>query len=67
MKKLTLILLVCVVLPVQHAVIAQQARAPRIANDWCYPGMTDYGWEMMCAVQIFEGSGQTFVGGHSPA
>ena len=51
MKKLALVLLVCVVLPMQHAVVAQQAQAPRIANDWCYPRVTDNGWETMCAVQ----------------
>ena len=67
MKKLALVLLACVVLPMQHAVVAQQARAPRIANDWCYPRPTDNGWETMCAVQILEGSGDTFVAGHSPA
>ncbi len=44
MKKLTLVLLVCVVLPMQHAVIAQQARFARFANDWCYPWLDDYGW-----------------------
>jgi hypothetical protein len=33
MKKLALVLPVCVVLPMQHAVIGQQARATRIAND----------------------------------
>ncbi len=49
MKKLALVLLACVVLPMQHAVVAQQARAPRIANDWCYPRPTDNGWETLCA------------------
>lgn len=67
MKTLALLLFVGLVIPLQHAVIGQQARAPRIANDWCYPGVTDNGWETMCAVQIFESSGETFVAGHSPA
>ena len=58
MKNLTLVLLVCVVLPMQHAVIAQQARAPRIANDWCYPRVGDGGWGSIdiCEVQIFDNS-----------
>ena len=69
MKKLTLILLVCVVLPMQHAVIGQQARAPRIANDWCYPRVDDNGWGSIdiCEVQIFDNSGETYIGGESPA
>ena len=44
MKKLALVFLMCIVLPVQHAVVAQQARAPRIANDWCDPRVDDNGW-----------------------
>jgi len=69
MKKLTLILLVCVVLPVQRAVIAQQARAPRIANHWCYPRFDDNGWTSIdiCEVQVFDESGETYIGGDSPA
>ena len=55
MKKLALTRLVCV-LPMQHAVIAQQARAPRIAHDWCYPRVDDGGWTSIdiCEVQIFD-------------
>jgi Tol biopolymer transport system component len=69
MKKLTLVLLACVVLPVQHAVIAQQARFPRFANDWCYPRVDDGGWGVIdiCEVQIFDNSGETYIGGESPA
>jgi hypothetical protein len=70
MKKLTLVLLACVVLPVQHAaVIAQQARFPRFANDWCYPRVGDGGWGAIdiCEVQIFDNSGETYIGGESPA
>ena len=66
MKKLTLLLLVCVVLPMQHAVIAQQTGVLRLVNDWCYPGITDNGWEVMCSIQVFDGSGVTFRG-YSPA
>jgi hypothetical protein len=69
MKKLTLLLLVCVVLPMQHAVIAQQTRAPRMANDWCYPRFDDNGWTSIdiCEVQIFDNSGETYIAGESPA
>ena len=69
MKKLTLVLLVCAALPMPHAVIAQQARAPRIANDWCYPRVGDGGWTSIdiCEVQIFDNSGETYIGGESPA
>ncbi len=69
MKKLALVLLVCVVLPMQHAVIAQQARGLRIANDWCYPRVDDNGWTSIdiCEVQIFDNSGETYIGGVSPA
>ena len=69
MKKLALVLLVWVVLPMQHAVIAQQARAPRLANDWCYPRVDDNGWTSIdiCEVQIFDNSGETYIGGESPA
>ena len=68
MKKLAMTLLVCV-LPMQHAVIAQQARVPRIANDWCYYRVGDYGWILIdiCEVQIFDNSGETYIGGESPA
>ena len=53
----------------QHAVIAQQARAPRIANDWCYPRVGDGGWGSIdiCEVQIFDNSGETYIEGESPA
>ena len=34
MKKLALGPLVCVVLPMQHAVIAQQTGVLRLVNDW---------------------------------
>ena len=69
MKKLALVLLVCVVLPVPDAVIAQQARAPRMANDRCYPRVDDYGWGSIdiCEVQIFDNSAETYIGGLSPA
>ena len=69
MKKLTLVLLVCVVLPMQHAVIAQQARFARFANDWCYPWLDDYGWTSIdiCRVQIFDENGRTDIDGVSPA
>ena len=43
-KAFVLVLLVCVVLPMQHAVIAQQSRVPGFANDWCYPRVDDNGW-----------------------
>jgi Tol biopolymer transport system component len=69
MKKLALVLLVCVVLPMQHAVIAQQAGFLRFANDWCYPRVDDGGWGSIdiCYVQIFDNSGETYIGGESPA
>ena len=44
MKKLALVFLRCIILPVQHAVVAQQDRALRFANDWCYPRVDDNGW-----------------------
>ena len=44
-------------------------RAPRIANDWCYPRVDDNGWTSIdiCEVQIFDNSGETYLGGESPA
>ena len=46
----------------------QQVRAPRIANDWCYPRVHDNGWMSIdiCEVQIFDNSGETYIGGESP-
>ena len=40
----------------QHGVSAQQARNPRIANDWCYPRVDEGGWKAVdiCEVQIFD-------------
>jgi len=68
MKKLALALLVCV-LPMSHAVIAQQARAPRFANDWCYPRFDDNGWTSVdiCEVQIFDNNREIYIGGQSSA
>ena len=64
MKKLGLLFLLCVLLPMQHGVIAQQSANLRFANDWCYPGSTDNGWETMCNIQVADGL--TFPG-HSPS
>ena len=68
MKKLALVF-VCVVLPMPHAVIAQQARFARFANDWCYPWLDDYGWTSIdiSEVQIFDENGRTDIDGVSPA
>ncbi|HVJ27927.1 MAG TPA: hypothetical protein VM493_10315, partial [Vicinamibacterales bacterium] len=50
-----LFLLVCLMIPMQHGVIAQQPASLRFANDWCYPGITDNGWETLCNVQVADG------------
>ena len=69
MKKLALVLLACVLLPMQHAVIGQQARAARIANYFCYPWDRDNGWTEfdICEVQIFDTDSETYIPGVSPA
>src|SRR3954454_14175939 len=69
MKKLALVLLLCVLLPMQPAVIAQQAANLRFANDFCYPRFDDNGWTGVdiCEVQIFDTSGETYIPGVSPA
>jgi hypothetical protein len=58
-KTRALLLLVCLLTPMQHGVTAQQAASPRFANDWCYPRMDDNGWMAFdtCEVQIFDTSG----------
>ena len=58
MKKLIFVAVVCLIVPLQHAVSGQQTRAPRLLNDWCYPGIGDWGgWEMMCSIAVIEGNG----------
>jgi hypothetical protein len=42
-KTRTLFLLVCLTIPAQHGVIAQQAANLRFANEWCYPRVDDDG------------------------
>ena len=68
-KHLALVVLVCIGLPLQQQpAAAQQARSPRLANDWCYPFPGDSGWEYMCRISVFEGSTQAFVAyGYSPS
>ena len=68
MKKLIFVAVVCLIVPLQHAVSGQQTRAPRLLNDWCYPGIGGWGgWEMMCSMAVIEGDGgREIVGaGHS--
>jgi dipeptidyl aminopeptidase/acylaminoacyl peptidase len=68
MKKLIFLAVVCLIVPLQHAVSGQQTRAPRLLNDWCYPGIGGWGgWEMMCSIAVIEGDGgREIVGsGHS--
>jgi hypothetical protein len=69
-KALVLVLLVCVLLPMQHRVTAQQSGNLRFANDWCYPRVDDNGWMAFdtCEVQIFDaGGGELYISGTSPA
>ena len=68
MKKLTLVVLVCVVLSMQQAALAQQAANLRFANDFCYPRVDDNGWTSIdiCEVQIFDTDGETYIPGESP-
>jgi len=57
MKKLALIVLVCLVVPLQHGARAQSlVPAPRLAYDWCYPGIWEAGyWESRCQLFTVEG------------
>ncbi|HXG54639.1 MAG TPA: hypothetical protein VNJ03_04610, partial [Vicinamibacterales bacterium] len=52
-KKLPLIVLVCLVVPLQHGARGQSvAPVHRVAYDWCYPGIWEAGyWETRC--QLF--------------
>jgi len=66
-KHVALIVLVCVGLPLQLSTKAQQARIPRLANDWCYQFPSDWGWYSECRISVFEGTNQAFVAsGYAP-
>jgi PKD repeat protein len=54
-KQLALLLLVGLLGPLQQSANGQQTLRPRLANDWCYPRPTDWGWEMMCSVNFDTG------------
>jgi Tol biopolymer transport system component len=57
MKKLALIVLVCLVVPLQHGALGQSlAPVHRLAYDWCYPGIWEAGyWESRCQLFTVEG------------
>jgi len=57
MKKLALIVLVCLVVPLQHGARGQSlVPIPRLAYDWCYPGIWEAGyWESRCQLFTVEG------------
>jgi Tol biopolymer transport system component/PKD repeat protein len=66
--RLALIALVCFGLPLQQPANAQPVHLPRLVNDWCYPFPTEWGWEHMCRISVFEGTTATFVAnGYSPS
>ena len=54
MRKLAFVLLAAIVLPLQSSPSAQQVRPDRLANEFCYPQMTDQGWMPICTVTILE-------------
>ncbi len=60
---------VCLMIPMQYEVSAQQPAHLRFANDFCYPRVDDNGWTGVdiCEVQIFDTGGETYIPGVSPA
>ena len=54
-KQLALLLLVGLLVPLQQSANGQQTHRPRLATTLCYPDNTDWGWEMMCSVNLETG------------
>ena len=54
-KRLALLLLVGLLVPLQQSANGQQRIRPRLATTLCYPENTDWGWEMMCTVNLDTG------------
>src|SRR5688572_15941367 len=54
-KQVALLLLVGLLVPLQQSANGQQTLRPRLATTLCYPENTDWGWEMMCSVNLDTG------------
>ena len=66
MKHPIFLIVVAVLLPLQQPSGGQQERGARLVNDWCYPGMTDDGWQTICQISIIGTGSDGIAAGHSP-
>jgi hypothetical protein len=54
-KGFPVLILLCSIAAMQQSASGQPTVASRLLSSWCYPGMTDNGWEFGCSVYVTEG------------
>ena len=66
-KGFAILILLCSITAMEHAASGQATVAARLVSSWCYPELTENGWEFGCNVYVTEGDVHVRVAaGRSP-